>query len=446
MDAFQIRLDFLAILKRLNASQQSMQKTLTFADRNVKAAGDLWDCILSECSKTNLSSRLNILFTLDYLFTDYSTQFSRTLVDAFLNLAARDLSSLIDYVVPPSDATGIKLNSAVTTSILTAWRVKRLFSSEQINSIVSSIQKRKEKAASDSALDASKETSSASTNLSKDEIMRRIEEDRERHKRIREKIWVLPPKSFLNAVPDSAFSSASSSASSISQRKTGPPMKRQRLDTNILTPPSPTVDSNPSAKTSESTNASTAATSDTNTRPDPTDIEFEDLWETTSDLNEDDFEAWNDEVEERWWGGEKAQARQLKMRQDRDNKNKTPLPKQTQPQPQAQPQPQIDTRMPPPSSSTPLQPPPPSAPPPPPPVAPQSIAQEQQPPPRWQQRAPLPPQTGPPPTGPSNENKGQRPPPPQPGSAMMRGPDDGYRNRRYQQFAPPRRPRAGGRW
>lgn len=53
MDVFQIRLDFLALLKRLNASQQSMQKALAFADRNMKAAGDVWDCIVSECGKVS---------------------------------------------------------------------------------------------------------------------------------------------------------------------------------------------------------------------------------------------------------------------------------------------------------------------------------------------------------------------------------------------------------
>lgn len=52
MDAFQIRLDFLSLLKRLNASQQSIQKVLSFADRHVGRAGsDIWDCILAECAK-----------------------------------------------------------------------------------------------------------------------------------------------------------------------------------------------------------------------------------------------------------------------------------------------------------------------------------------------------------------------------------------------------------
>jgi CTD kinase subunit gamma len=58
MDAFQVRMDFQALLKRLNASQQSIEKVLSFADRHVaKASADLWDCILNECGKVRARSK-----------------------------------------------------------------------------------------------------------------------------------------------------------------------------------------------------------------------------------------------------------------------------------------------------------------------------------------------------------------------------------------------------
>lgn len=57
-DTFQVRLDFLSLLRKLNASQQSIQKVLGFADHHaLKLSGDLWDCILSECSKVGLVVR-----------------------------------------------------------------------------------------------------------------------------------------------------------------------------------------------------------------------------------------------------------------------------------------------------------------------------------------------------------------------------------------------------
>lgn len=52
MDPFQIRLDFLSLLRRLTASQQSIAKLVAFASVHApKARNDIWDCIVSETAK-----------------------------------------------------------------------------------------------------------------------------------------------------------------------------------------------------------------------------------------------------------------------------------------------------------------------------------------------------------------------------------------------------------
>ena len=57
MDAFQVRMEFLDLLKRLNASQQSIRKTAAFALRYAnKCADNIWDCIMTECSKVGLQT------------------------------------------------------------------------------------------------------------------------------------------------------------------------------------------------------------------------------------------------------------------------------------------------------------------------------------------------------------------------------------------------------
>ena len=54
MDPFQVRLDFLELLKRLNASQQSIQKIVAFALRHAtRSADDIWDCIMTECARVS---------------------------------------------------------------------------------------------------------------------------------------------------------------------------------------------------------------------------------------------------------------------------------------------------------------------------------------------------------------------------------------------------------
>jgi CTD kinase subunit gamma len=57
MDAFEKRIQFIEILKRLTSSQQSIAKVVQFAVRNAPRCGDdLWDCLIEECDKAGLSS------------------------------------------------------------------------------------------------------------------------------------------------------------------------------------------------------------------------------------------------------------------------------------------------------------------------------------------------------------------------------------------------------
>ena len=155
--------------------------------------------------QTGLSSRMNILFLLDFLFTDYSNNFSTALISTFRALARRDLSQLISSVVPPRSWDGIKLNSGVTIQILTSWRLRRLFPMAQISAVLEELEQRQQEMAQ---LPPEERTlATTASTLTKDEVVRRIEEDRERHKRIRERLWVLPPKSFYDAIPDPSSSS-----------------------------------------------------------------------------------------------------------------------------------------------------------------------------------------------------------------------------------------------
>ena len=55
MDPFQVRMDFLELLRRLNASQQSMRKVVSFALHYAfSSADDIWDCVMTECARVSL--------------------------------------------------------------------------------------------------------------------------------------------------------------------------------------------------------------------------------------------------------------------------------------------------------------------------------------------------------------------------------------------------------
>lgn len=92
--------------------------------------------------------------------------------------------------------------------------------------------------------------SASTTTLSRNDVFKRIEEDRERHKRLRERRWVQP-------ISHNISSHLSSTLASFLPL-TDAPEGREEL---------------------------------------PIDIEFENEWETTSDWNEDDEEAVAEESE-----------------------------------------------------------------------------------------------------------------------------------------------------
>jgi len=55
-DPFEVRLSFLVLIKRLNASQQSIQKIVGYALKYFSRCGeDLWECIVEECHKVSVA-------------------------------------------------------------------------------------------------------------------------------------------------------------------------------------------------------------------------------------------------------------------------------------------------------------------------------------------------------------------------------------------------------
>ncbi|PWN38262.1 uncharacterized protein FA14DRAFT_159909 [Meira miltonrushii] len=296
MDVFQIRLDCIALVKKINASQQAIAKVVDFAVKYASvAADDVWDCIITECEKASLNTKLNILFLLDALllsivdpvgyssFSDpgssstklegSSSSNSSITASTYLTLASRDLGRIVHSVVPKEDWDAVRMNATDTQKVLSSWKRVGMFDLAGIDASIHELQIRKE------AL--SKLPSSSHTRFSKQDTLRRIEEDRERHKRLRERVWILPAKSFADAVPQRAIPASNKPALS-------------------------------SAKKIEGAKAASSST----TKPDALNIEFDDMWESVSDLNEDDYDKMQD-IDRKWWGSVPFHEKQLTMEKER---------------------------------------------------------------------------------------------------------------------------------
>ncbi|KAF9049315.1 hypothetical protein BDZ89DRAFT_1006661 [Hymenopellis radicata] len=198
MDPFEVRMQFLNLLRRLNATQQSIQKVVAFAVKYFKPCGeDLWDCIVEECQKGSINSRINILYCLDSLCemsllvkSHSNTTAHPSGNNQYLDFVARDIGKIVENVVPPG-REGLP-NLVSTRQILESWKAKRTIDPQIIDQILALLSTRKQQR-NDKEKDKEKDPSrKRSAHLPRHEIFKRIEEDRERHKRLRERRWVQP--------------------------------------------------------------------------------------------------------------------------------------------------------------------------------------------------------------------------------------------------------------
>ncbi|KAF5374659.1 hypothetical protein D9615_008941 [Tricholomella constricta] len=166
--------------------------------------------------------------------------------DLYVKFVMRDLGNIVENVVPQG-RQGLP-NLVSTKQILESWRSKRVIDPQKVEDVLSSLNARQTTSSDPSHPSSS--SSSAHATLPRNEVFKRIEEDRERHKRLRERRWVQPV----------AHNPSSHQA---------PPLASFMPLTN------------PGDGAQELT----------------IDIEFENEWETTSDWNEDDVDAATEEAE-----------------------------------------------------------------------------------------------------------------------------------------------------
>nr|GAT50612.1 predicted protein [Mycena chlorophos] len=244
MDPFEVRIQFLNLLKRLNASQHSIQKVVTFAIKYFPPCGeDIWDCIVEECQKGSINARINILYFLDSLCdtcllvkSHSSATGTSQSTNQYVDFVSRDIGKIVQCVVP-AGREGLP-NLTSTKQILQNWRNKRVVDPQTVDDVLASLETR---AVPTSSSSPSSSRKSSHSSLSRNEVFKRIEEDRERHKRLRERRWVQPT----------------------SHRAPG--------QMNLL--------------------AFMPLSGDNDNEVLEIDVEFENDWETTSDWNEDDDEA-----------------------------------------------------------------------------------------------------------------------------------------------------------
>ncbi|RDX43246.1 hypothetical protein OH76DRAFT_1410344 [Lentinus brumalis] len=212
---------------------------------------------MEECQKGTLNHRINLLYLLDSLCetcllakppTGATGRDKAPGSSSYVDYVSRDLNKLVEYVVPPGQQ-GMP-NFMSTLQVLESWRTKRVIEAQKLDDVISHLQSRRATASLPSPSSSAPSAPHApQANFDPQEIKRRMEEDRERHKRLRERRWVQP------------------------------------ISHNLPTAVPPLASFLPLTDDGDGVGELTL------------DIEFENDWEATSDWNEDDEEAVAEENE-----------------------------------------------------------------------------------------------------------------------------------------------------
>ncbi|GAB1523472.1 hypothetical protein RhiTH_006622 [Rhizoctonia solani] len=314
MDPFEVRMQFLGHLRKLNATQASIQKIVGYALKHYARCGeDLWDCVMEECQKGSLNTRMNILHLLDNLCeTALLYQGGVTTPSSqapYIEYVTRDLEKIVEYVVPDSRDGLVNFQSA--RQILESWQTKRVLDPIAVSNVIEILEIKK------SSLKEIPATRSNTSAAERDEIFKRIEEDRERHKLLRQRRWNVPTRVGQPYAPRLASAVPTARILPLNPVPTSPtsPIMSSHLASPIA--PAHPLDSNTSAGTGQGgmpppapkhlpprhalrksyTEAQRerqrqrSRTGGEDAQETALDIEFEQAWETTSDWNEDDIDA-----------------------------------------------------------------------------------------------------------------------------------------------------------
>lgn len=202
MDPFECRMRFVKQLRGLTAATSSAQRLCEFVFQNQQHHEDLYECLIDELSETpSLNSKVNILYFIEMLLAESKLQKSSLSQEdsgiiagesgfhGFDQAIERDLERIVDAAAPESTGTA---NLNAVQKVVNDLGQRKLIGADAINRAENLIARRTES------------TLHSVPQLKPEDILKRMEEDRERHKRARENIWAVPmeiPPELLPASP-----------------------------------------------------------------------------------------------------------------------------------------------------------------------------------------------------------------------------------------------------
>lgn len=230
MDPFEARLQFIQILESLNPSTQAIAKCVSFALKNQELHEDFHSCILEVLDRIDLNSRINVLYFIESLVSAITTNTSKNqdVISPYVNNLENDFPMILKKVVPNQNLINLKSSSDILANIEKYYNVdnaalkmefeevsleniknnepaefnqesgfkgawnflisnKRKGLQERLNQLKGELGESTNGTESEAV---AKEEASLRP-FTKEQILSRIEADRERHKRFKEVNWIV---------------------------------------------------------------------------------------------------------------------------------------------------------------------------------------------------------------------------------------------------------------
>ncbi|XHG02201.1 hypothetical protein AWENTII_005556 [Aspergillus wentii] len=196
-DPFEVRMRFTAQLQHLSASITSSQKAAHYALKYRDMDEDLHSCILEQVERNNMNNRANIMYFIEH-FCEMATKENHL---PYIRMMQRDILRVVDAVVPPDGSGGANVKHV--RRVLNGLQSKSILSAETVAEIDAGLKDRETHPAhldlETEEPDGNGKSKSGTPRgytvngmrLDKRQIEQRIEEDRERNKRLRESMWAV---------------------------------------------------------------------------------------------------------------------------------------------------------------------------------------------------------------------------------------------------------------
>ncbi|KAI1006317.1 hypothetical protein K3495_g1907 [Podosphaera aphanis] len=213
MDPFEVRIRFTSLIVNLNASVTSAMKAAQYALKHREMDEDLHSCIIEqlEMPRNTMNNKANIMYFVEHL----CDMAARERHIDYVRMVQRDMVRIVDAVAP-EDGSGAA-NVKVARKVLQALGLKGHLQTATVTEI-QELLKERDTASTEHALSSPQAVTAEPKptvrpglpqKVDRKVAEQRIEEDRERHKRLRENIWAVPAVTAERIEPDDLWDNTS---------------------------------------------------------------------------------------------------------------------------------------------------------------------------------------------------------------------------------------------